>query len=92
MNEEKGEISEGEKWLLFLAMFFFSDGNGSWRPSRTLDGRPRQLPLLIPLSMSFYAPPNQQRTLRACMVCSIVQLHNVRDAPLLPFLALPFAY
>ncbi|CAG8214772.1 unnamed protein product [Penicillium salamii] len=26
--------------------------------------------------MSFYAPPNQQRSLRACMVCSVVQIHN----------------
>ncbi|KAJ5836808.1 Spt4/RpoE2 zinc finger [Penicillium robsamsonii] len=26
--------------------------------------------------MSFYAPPNQQRMLRACMVCSVVQIHN----------------
>ncbi|KAJ6097411.1 hypothetical protein N7499_001785 [Penicillium canescens] len=26
--------------------------------------------------MSFYAAPNQQRTLRACMVCSVVQIHN----------------
>lgn len=28
--------------------------------------------------MSFYVPPSQQRTLRACMVCSLVQLHSVR--------------
>ncbi|KAJ5523491.1 uncharacterized protein N7484_001366 [Penicillium longicatenatum] len=26
--------------------------------------------------MSFYAAPNQQRHLRACMVCSIVQSHT----------------
>ncbi|RMJ28369.1 transcription elongation factor SPT4 [Aspergillus sp. HF37] len=26
--------------------------------------------------MTYYVPPNQQRTLRACMVCSLVQLHN----------------
>ncbi|GES57986.1 transcription elongation factor spt4 [Aspergillus terreus] len=26
--------------------------------------------------MSFYVPPSQQRTLRACMVCSLVQLHS----------------
>ncbi|KAK2765979.1 transcription elongation factor spt4 [Arachnomyces sp. PD_36] len=26
--------------------------------------------------MSFYVPPGQQRSLRACMVCSIVQLHS----------------
>lgn len=26
--------------------------------------------------MSFYVAPGQQRTLRACMVCSLVQLHN----------------
>ncbi|KAJ5702416.1 hypothetical protein N7488_009964 [Penicillium malachiteum] len=26
--------------------------------------------------MSFYAAPNQQRYLRACMVCSIVQSHT----------------
>ncbi|CEJ60545.1 Transcription elongation factor spt4 [Penicillium cataractarum] len=26
--------------------------------------------------MSFYTPPNQQRSLRACMVCSVVQLHT----------------
>jgi hypothetical protein len=62
----------------FLAMFFFfSDRNGTWQPSRTLDRGPPPSP--SPLSpMSFYAPPNQQRTLRACMVCSVVQLHNVR--------------
>lgn len=29
--------------------------------------------------MSFYVPPSQQRTLRACMVCSLVQLHSVSD-------------
>ena len=27
--------------------------------------------------MSYYVPPGQQRTLRACMVCSLVQLHSV---------------
>lgn len=27
--------------------------------------------------MTFYVAPNQQRHLRACMVCSVVQLHNV---------------
>ncbi|KAB8237637.1 hypothetical protein ETB97_007916 [Aspergillus alliaceus] len=26
--------------------------------------------------MSFYVAPSQQRTLRACMVCSLVQLHS----------------
>ncbi|OJJ87313.1 transcription elongation factor SPT4 [Aspergillus glaucus CBS 516.65] len=26
--------------------------------------------------MTYYVPPGQQRTLRACMVCSLVQLHN----------------
>lgn len=31
--------------------------------------------------MSFYTPPNQQRALRACMVCSVVQIHNVRATP-----------
>ncbi|EKV12863.1 hypothetical protein PDIG_30900 [Penicillium digitatum PHI26] len=31
--------------------------------------------------MSFYAPPNQQRALRACMVCSVVQIHTVRASP-----------
>lgn len=30
--------------------------------------------------MSFYVAPSQQRTLRACMVCSLVQLHSVRPA------------
>lgn len=30
------------------------------------------------LYMSYYVAPSQQRTLRACMVCSLVQLHNVR--------------
>lgn len=29
------------------------------------------------MSGSFYAAPNQQRHLRACMVCSIVQTHTV---------------
>lgn len=27
--------------------------------------------------MSFYVPPSQMRSLRACMVCSIIQLHSV---------------
>ncbi|PLB43179.1 putative transcriptional elongation protein Spt4 [Aspergillus steynii IBT 23096] len=31
--------------------------------------------------MSYYVAPSQQRTLRACMVCSLVQLHNRRLAP-----------
>jgi len=26
--------------------------------------------------MSFYVPPGQMRSLRACMVCSIIQIHN----------------
>lgn len=32
--------------------------------------------------MTYYVPPGQQRTLRACMVCSLVQLHNVRFTPI----------
>ena len=32
--------------------------------------------------MSYYVPPSQQRTLRACMVCSLVQLHSVSDSTL----------
>jgi len=35
--------------------------------------------------MSFFAPPNQQRSLRACMVCSVVQSHTV--SALFSFLA-----
>ncbi|KAJ5626855.1 hypothetical protein N7528_004282 [Penicillium herquei] len=31
--------------------------------------------------MSFYAAPNQQRYLRACMVCSIVQSHTRDGCP-----------
>lgn len=37
--------------------------------------------------MSFYVPPGQQRTLRACMVCSLVQLHNVSEPSYELFLA-----
>lgn len=36
------------------------------------------------MSSSYYVTPSQQRTLRACMVCSLVQLHSVR--PLAPTL------
>ncbi|KAK9619741.1 transcription elongation factor spt4, variant 2 [Aspergillus fumigatus] len=28
------------------------------------------------MSSSYYVTPSQQRTLRACMVCSLVQLHS----------------
>jgi len=36
--------------------------------------------------MSFYVAPGQQRTLRACMVCSLVQLQSVSvPRPLLHF-------
>ncbi|KAJ5223560.1 hypothetical protein N7468_008102, partial [Penicillium chermesinum] len=33
------------------------------------------------MSGSFFAAPNQQRHLRACMVCSIVQTHTVKIHP-----------
>jgi hypothetical protein len=41
------------------------------------------------IQMSFYTPPNQQRSLRACMVCSVVQLHNVRKLPVPRYLPTP---
>lgn len=40
---------------------------------------------------SFYVPTGQQRSLRACMVCSIVQVHSVRpDTPRPPPIFSPF--
>jgi hypothetical protein len=58
-------------------MFFFPDRNGAWHPDSTSDLFSLLLAFLYSLPMSFYAAPNQQRTLRACMVCSVVQIHNV---------------
>ena len=36
-----------------------------------------------------FVPPNQQRNLRACMVCSVVMTQNVRLSPHTPSLSLP---
>jgi hypothetical protein len=74
--------------VLSLSLSFFSDRNGGLASFQNPRLRTPSLPpLLSPhelshfspqLQMSFYTPPAQQRSLRACMVCAVVQLHNVR--------------
>lgn len=70
-----------------VSLSFFSDRNGGLASFQNPRLRTTSLPRLLSpqelshfspqLQMSFYTPPAQQRSLRACMVCAVVQLHNV---------------